>query len=168
LFGFKPAHSIWWPGLVFSLLIAIFSNGSLLFFIGSVFKIKMKDIQRIGWQRYGLNVKQQGLIAMSGNIALIIFAGILKLFYTTPGSFVEKMIIFSVLFVFFNMIPWPHSDGCCMMLGSRLYFAFLVGFLIGFLYFFNAGFLTAAFLGVLTGMLAWFLFYWFFEKKWTK
>jgi hypothetical protein len=71
LFGFKPAHSIWWPGLVFSLLIAIFSNGSLLFFIGSVFKIKMKDIQRIGWQRYGLNVKQQGLIAMSGSYSLI-------------------------------------------------------------------------------------------------
>ena len=25
-------------------------------------KIKMKDFQRIGWQRYGLNVKHQGLI----------------------------------------------------------------------------------------------------------
>jgi hypothetical protein len=125
----------------------------------------MRDVQRIGWWRYGLNVKHQGLIAMSGNIALIIFAGILKLFYTTPGSFIERMIIFSVLFIFFNMIPWPHSDGCCMMLGSRLYFAFIVGFLIGFLFFFSAGFLTAAFLGVLTGMLAWFLFYWFFEKN---
>ncbi len=167
LFGFRPVHSIWWPGLIFSLLLIVLSNGMLLFFIGSVFRIQMRDVQRIGWLRYGLNVKQQGLIAMSGNVALILLIGFLKLFSVVPDSFMYNTIIFSILFVFFNMIPWPHSDGCCMLLGSRLYFAFLAGALIGFLIFFSAGFLTAAFLGIITGMVAWFVFYWFFEKHWA-
>lgn len=165
LFGFKPLHSVWWPGIVFSLLLVFFSNGALLFFMGSVFRIKMQDIQRIGWWRYGLNVKQQGLIAMSGNIALILLVGLLKLFPTVPGSFVEKMTVFSILFVLFNMIPWPHSDGCCMFLGSRLYFIFLTGALIGFLFFIGSGFLTAVFLGIITGLIAWLVFYWYFERE---
>ena len=82
------------------------------------------------------------------------------------GSFVDKMIVFSILFVFFNMIPWPHSDGCSMFLGSRLYFAFLGGALAGFLIFLSFGFLTALFLALVSGSIAWFVFYWFFEKEW--
>lgn len=164
LFGFQPVHKIWWPGLVFSLFLVIVSNGGLIIFLGSVFNLRMRDIQRIGWWRYGLNVKQQGLIAMSGNLALILLIGVLKLF--SSSVFVEQMVYFSILFVFFNMIPWPNSDGCLMMLGSRLYFVFLFAALVGFLVFLSAGFLTAAFLGVISGMIAWVLFYWFYEKKW--
>lgn len=167
LFGFRPLHRVWWPGLVFSLFLVIVSNGSLIVFLGSVFNIQMREIQRLGWWRYGLNVKQQGLIAISGNIALIFLIGFLKLFDIISGSFAEKMIYFSILFVFFNMIPWPHSNGCLMMLGSRLYFVFLFAALIGFLVFFSSGFLTAAFLGLIIGMIAWFVFYWFYEKQWA-
>ncbi|MBN1645204.1 hypothetical protein JW851_04185 [Candidatus Woesearchaeota archaeon] len=163
-FGFKPSHSVWWPGLILSLLVMFFSNGSLVFLMGSVFKIEMRDIQRVGWWRYGLNVKQQGIIAVSGNIVLILLAGLLKLSNVVPGSFLDKFIAFSVLFVLFNMIPWPHSDGCCMFLGSRLYFIFIAGAFIGFLVFLGAGFLTAIFLGLILGLISWIVFYWYFER----
>ncbi|MBD3361743.1 hypothetical protein GF358_03045 [Candidatus Woesearchaeota archaeon] len=167
LFGYEPVHKTWWPGLILSLLFVVFSNGNLMFYIGSVFNVKMREYQRIGWQRYGLNVKQQGLIAVFGNVAVLLLIGVLKLFTVVPDSFLYRMISFSIVFVFFNMIPWPHSDGLLMMLGSRLYFAFLAGFLIGFFVFLSSGFLMAAFLGLLTGIIAWFVFYWFFERKWT-
>jgi len=165
LFGFKPVHRIWWSGLVLSLFVVFLSNGRLMLFLGSVFGIRMLNIQRLGWQRYGLNVKQQGLIAVSGNIALVLFVGLLMLLPVVPGSFVARLIEFSVLFAFFNMLPLPPLDGGLMMLGSRLYFVFLFAALIGFLVFFSAGFLIALFLGLLSGVVAWLLFYWFFEKK---
>ncbi|MBW2978624.1 hypothetical protein KY304_00765 [Candidatus Woesearchaeota archaeon] len=166
LFGFRPFHSFWWPGLIISLFVAFISNGTLLFFMGSVFKIQMRDIHRLGWQRYGLNVKQQGLIAMSGNLALVLLIGFLKLFSAVPDSFLSRMIGFSILFILFNVIPWPHSDGFCMFFGSRLYFVFLLCALIGFLIFLTAGFLIAVFLGLVMGAIVWILFYWFFEKEW--
>jgi len=165
LFGFKPMHRVWWTALVLSLLVVFLSNGRLMLFLGSVFGIRMLDIQRLGWQTYGLNVKQQGLIAVSGNIALVLFAGLLKLLPVVSGSFVARLIEFSILFAFFNMLPIPPLDGGLMMIGSRLYFVFLFAALVGFLVFFGAGFLTALFLGLLSGVVAWLVFYWFFEKQ---
>lgn len=167
LFGFRPEHRVWWFGLALSLFLVFLTNGHVMFFFGSVFGIRMLEFQRIGWWRYGLNVKQQGLIAVSGNIGLILLIGLVKLLPVVSGSFFDRFVSFSILFVFFNMIPWPHSDGLLMLLGSRLYFAFLFGALIGFLVFFSAGFLTAVFLGLLLGMVAWIIFYWFFEKEWV-
>jgi Zn-dependent protease len=164
LFFFNPLHRIWWFVLFLSLYFVFISKGLALIFFGSVFSIKMSNIHRLGWQRYGLNLKQQGLIAISGNIIVILFVALVKLL---PQSvFLDSIVLFGVLFAFFNMLPIPPLDGGLMLLGSRLYFVFLFGALVGFLLFFSAGFLTALFLGMLIGIISWAVFYWFFEKTW--
>lgn len=167
LFGFRPEHRIWWTGFFASLFFILVSNGRLMFFLGSSFAILMHKTYRLGWHRYGLNLKHQGISAISGNIAVIVLIGIIKLIGIAPGSFLEKIVSFGVLFVFCNMLPIPPLDGGLMLLGSRLYFAFFFGALIGFLAFFSWGFLSALFSGLVVGLIAWFIFYWYYERNWA-
>jgi hypothetical protein len=168
LFGFRPEHRIWWAGFIISLFFAFVSNGKLLFFLGSAFSVLMHKTYRLGWHRYGLNLKQQGITAVSGNIAVIGLICLVKFVGVVPGSFLEKIVSFGILFVFFNMLPIPPLDGGLMLLGSRLYFVFLFGTLLGFLAFYSWGLLSALFFGLIVGLVAWFVFYWYFEKEWMK
>jgi len=166
LFGFKPNHRIWWPGIILSLLVLFLSNGRLMVFFGAVFSIAMHKAYRLGWHRYGLNLKQQGLIAVSGNIAVILLVCALRLM-SVSSAFWSNVAYFSVLFVFFNMLPIPPLDGGLMLLGSRLYFVFLFSALVGFIAFFSYGLITSLFMSILLGLVCWFIFYWYFERSWS-
>jgi len=166
LFGFKPQHRIWWTGIIASLLIMFLSNGRLVIFLGAVFSIGMHKAYRLGWHRYGLNLKQQGLTAVSGNIAVLLLVCIL-LFVSVVSPFWKSVAYFGVLFVFFNMLPIPPLDGGLMLLGSRLYFVFLFSALVGFIVFLSYGLITSLFFALMLGIICWFIFYWYFERSWA-
>src|SRR3989338_6327915 len=68
-YGFRPEHSVWWYGLVGSVLLAVLSNGWLKWFAFSGVMIHMMPTQRLGRFRYGPNVQSFANVSAMGPVA---------------------------------------------------------------------------------------------------
>ena len=169
-YGHRLEHRTLWLGLFICLFAAILSNGSFLILIGSALKASFMPIHRLGKSKLGINLKSLGMIALSGPLANIAFAGIIKLInFGAQQAFLDKLIIFNMLFALFNLIPIPPLDGSYIFLGSRLFYAFSTGLILAFIGLFlllGVSFILALLISLVFGFFCFILFYLLFEVKW--
>jgi Zn-dependent protease len=166
--GYRSQYRGWILGLVIGLVVAFVSNGHLLFLAPGSLVITHFAHHRLGWKYHELNIKHLGWIAMSGPIALMIFAVILKALATATGYqvFHKAMIVF-IWIALFDMVPIPPFNGCRTFFGSRYVYVFVLGSLIGIaaMLVYLSG-IVPLIGGVVLGALILLIFFVMIDKRW--
>jgi Zn-dependent protease len=130
--GYRSQYKVWLLGLVIGLVVAFVSNGYLLFIAAGTLVITHLEVHRLGKGYYATNMKHLGWIAMSGPIANMLFAVVLKSIYlATSSPLVHKAMLINIWIALFDMLPIPPFNGSRTFFGSRFIYVFVVGALIG-------------------------------------
>tara|TARA_Y100000310_G_C20526576_1_gene736355 strand:- start:54 stop:791 length:738 start_codon:yes stop_codon:yes gene_type:complete len=154
-YGYKAEFEIWFPGIIFALLITFLSVGKLpLILIGSV-SLSFMVRHRLGEFRYGFSHKQAANVhffGIAGNLALAILFGAFA--HSHPDNYIfVKAVSINLWMALCSLLPLPHLDGVNIFFGSRLryYFTVTITFITIFLiaYLGKTGIIIAIILGAL-------------------
>ena len=130
--GYRSQYKAWLLGLVIGLVIAFISNGHWLFIAPGLLIITHLPIHRLGKFPYSLSYKHLGWIAMSGAIANMLFAILLKSLHLATGiGIFQKAMMINLWIALWDMIPIPPANGSRTFFGSRFIYVFILGSLIG-------------------------------------
>jgi hypothetical protein len=166
--GYRSQYKAWITGLVIGLVIAFVSNGSLLFLAPGILVITHLEIHRLGKGYYALSHKHLGWIAMSGPIANMLFAVILKTLYSTLGiPILQKAMLINIWIALYDMLPIPPYNGSRTFFGSRYVYVFVLGAMIGcaaLLYY--ASRILPIIGAIILGALMLFVFFVYIDKNW--
>ena len=91
--GYRLEWKMWTIGLVFSLIMAFLTNGSVWLILPGGFIVHHMAGHRLGWFRYDINYWALGLIAVTGTIGTIFLVAIFK----ALGAFVANSLIEKVI-----------------------------------------------------------------------
>jgi len=166
--GYKSTYKVWLVGLVAGLIVAFVSNGRLLFLATGGLLIAHLEIHRLGKGYYELNMKHLGWIAMSGPIANMIFAAILKGVHSfMPLPIIQKLMIINIWIALFDMLPIPPFNGSKTFFGSRFIYIFVVAALVGcaLLLTLASGLLSIIGALIIGALMAW-IFFAYIDKRW--
>lgn len=168
--GFRVEYSIWWYGILISLMLAIVSRGKLWFLIPGGIMVYWMPKHRIGRFRYGPNMYNFSMICLMGPIANILLATMIKTIDVWFGIGITEIYFFDRLFflnwayAIFNLLPIPPLDGSRIFFHSRLIYAFVLGSIGGYgilVYVFRYYSFIAA---LLIGVAVWFTYWLKYEK----
>ena len=166
--GYRSQYKAWMLGLVIGLVIAFVSNGHWPFIAPGALIITHLSVHRLGQFPHELNYKHLGWIGMSGSVANIIFAVLMKSLYLATGAgLFEKAMVINIWIALFNLLPIPPFNGSRTFFGSRFIYVFVLGSMIGCaaLLAFVTG--IAALIGALIlGGLILLVFFGFVDKRW--
>jgi hypothetical protein len=166
--GYRSQYKMWLTGLIVGVVLAFVSNGYIMFIAPGALIITHLPIHRLGKNPNDLSLKHLGWIAMSGAIANILFAVLLKALYTGTGiGLFHTAMVINIWLAIFDMLPIPPFNGSRTFFGSRYIYFLVVGCIIGiaaFLYFFSS--ILALFAGILFGIIVAVLFFVLVDKKW--
>ena len=178
--GYRAEFKIWWYGILIGLVLAFLSASftsslgktTVIWFLapGGVFFHHLAA-RRLGWFRYGVNMKETGICCMLGSFSIIFLAIIFKiLLYISPENlfFYEAMNI-SLWFALFSMLPIPPLNGLRVFFYSRVVYAFIFGIFIGFsiLLRTNLNIFVTILLSLILGVIIWVLNLWKGEPHWA-
>ncbi|NQU78173.1 hypothetical protein HQ545_00220 [Candidatus Woesearchaeota archaeon] len=130
--GYRSQYKSWLVGLVIGIVVVFISNGRLFFLATGMLVITHLPAHRLGKFFYELNMKHLGWIAMSGPIANMLFAVLLKIIYASTGIvlFHQAMMI-NIWIALFDMLPVPPFNGSKTFFGSRYIYVFTLAALAG-------------------------------------
>jgi Zn-dependent protease len=171
--GFKTEVRVWWYGIIAALILCFISRGKLLFFAATGMWIHHLAVHRLGYFRYGPNVRAFGVIALMGPIANILAATLVKFLQVNvhlipmDSVFAYKFFLFNWIFALLNLLPMPPLDGSRLLFYSRLTYAFVFGSIAGYLILYSLGIFSYIF-ALIIGVAVWLSFYVFFESEWWK
>jgi Zn-dependent protease len=167
-YGYRAEYKIWWYGILIGLGLAFFTgsivkgNVSIIWFLapGGFFFHHMAK-HRLGWFRYGVNMMETGWSLTYGVLMTIILAIIIRFFlFIFPSSvFLYKIMVVSLWFAFFMMLPIPPLSGSRIFFWSRLFYAFAFGVVIGvnLVLRFNINFIWMIIISLIVGIIVWLL-----------
>jgi len=131
--GYRAEFKIWWYGLIIGLGVIFLSRGNIWILApGGIFFHHLAT-HRLGWFRYGLNMKETGMTCMIGSLSIVFLAAIFRLLlFAFPESFfLNKALTVSIWTGLFSMLPIPPLNGSRIFFWSRLTFFFIFGTVVG-------------------------------------
>ena len=169
--GFRIEYKMWWYGLLIGLILVFISKGNIWFLAPGGILFHHMATHRLGFFRYGVNIRSVGLITLIGPIANIIFATLIKVsqvnlhLFSVDNIILNKIFLINWVFAVWNLLPIPPLDGVKVFQFSRLTYVALFGFIAGYV-------ALIKFLGVYSYIIAlavaavvWFAYYIGFERK---
>ena len=166
--GYRVEWKMWTIGLVFSLIMAFLTNGSVWLILPGGFIVHHLAGHRLGWFRYDINYWALGLIAVTGTIGTIFLVALFKaLSAFVANSLIEKVISFNIAYALYSLIPLPPLDGSKTFYGSRMLYAFSTAFIIAaaLLFKINIGAGIALLMSFFIAIVLWVLYYIYFENE---
>ena len=149
--GYDAVYKNTWPALAITFALSFFSFGALPLLAPGSVELTHDPRRRLGQFRYGLNLKDLAAAAVIPSLIGVLVTFIVRFFYVSPTKtpFVFTLLLFSILYSFFNLLPIPSFDGLHIFFYSRIQYVFLLVFvcMFGILVLFTAYFaLIIAFL----------------------
>ncbi|MBN1377038.1 hypothetical protein JW949_01750 [Candidatus Woesearchaeota archaeon] len=121
--GYVATYKYWLIGLLFSLITAFVSMGTLPLVLPGVIEIDIVERLRLGKFPYGINYGELAFISLAGPMSNIFIAFLLKpLYIITNSSLFKYAIIINLLIAVFTLLPLPHNTGLNIFMNSRLLF----------------------------------------------
>ena len=166
--GYRLEWKMWSFGLLFGLILAFLTNGSLWLILPGGFIVHHMAGHRLGFFRYGINYWAVALIAATGIFASIFLAVIFKAISAiVVNSLIQKVISFNIVYALYSLLPIPPLDGSKTFFGSRMLYAFSIAFVVATALLLNSSIgvgivlLSSFFIGIVL----WILYYIFVESK---
>ena len=123
--GQQVTLAFWAPGLIAGVVLAMFSNGEIVFLVSGAITVKMMEVARLGKFRYGLSYNDLGVIAAAGPVANVGLAVVLRLLEFLPGGgLLHQAMMVNLVFALCNMLPIPPLDGAQFLFASRSWYVF--------------------------------------------
>lgn len=166
--GYKIEFKMWSFGIVIGLIAAFLSNGNFWLIVPGSFLLHHLAGHRLGFFRYGINIIGQAMTALAGPLFTLMLIILLKVFYAiSPNPFIQKAIMFNVVYNITNMLPIPVLDGGKIFFGSRMIYAFVMPAMIvaTILMIIDIPVFFAVVLSLLVGVVLWLWYYITFERK---
>ena len=162
--GLVVEHVVWTGGLIASLGIGLFTNGVALVFLSSSFTLSR--VVRVGRAK-GVGLNDLAQVAGAGLAAHIVLAGVASvLVQAWPVYVLQKMVLFNLAYVAYNVLPLPKIAGSRIFLASRVWYAFAFFAVIGFVLLGVAG-LPSFILALAVGAIAAVVFFFKYENEWA-
>jgi len=166
-YGFRTEHKLWYWGLGIGFVLAVLTNGQVLFLAASGITIHLLTVHRLGFFRYGPNVEVLGKVAASGIGANLVLAGIgygiASLAGTEP---MNSFVVFNLLFAAWNILPIPPLDGSIILPYSRAFYYFIIGTIASYFFLLLVG-INSLLFAIILGFI-FFVFAWAIEKGYLK
>lgn len=159
--GYFVRYKVWITGLVIGLGLTVLSSGKLILILpGTIWAVTHERL-RLGKSKFSLEYKNIAWIAITGVMATIGLALILKLLVIRGYEPIfERAIKIILLYSLGSLLPLPYTDGMNMLYASRWTYLFFVGFMVGLIVFINfASLLTTLIASFLFGFIFWLVFY---------
>lgn len=140
--GYEARYEIWkfGPALGFLLsmyLILLFPQANMFFlvllYLGSV---TLKEIPhlRLGNYQRSINIKDMLIVGIAGPLlTLIVIIILLPIFSAIGGEFLQQLIVFGSLILFFTALPFPSMNGINILIKSRMGWVFYFFFSLVFM-----------------------------------
>lgn len=144
-------------GFIAPLLVTLFSSGGL-FFVGIISSMyKVNPLYRLGRFFMKLTEFEEAKIAVSGPMANILLAILIKILNLGLNELIFVCSITAICY----MLPFPGLDGAKVFFGSRLLYLFSVVFILlsAFLLNFLNGFLVLILSLLIALIILWHYFY---------
>ncbi len=165
--GFKPEYQLWWYGIAVSLVITILSRGRVWLLIPGSIMVHHLTIHRLGFFRYGSNVKAISMIALASNLSLVFLGGFFKTldvwFLSGSNPYIDKLFIFTLAYAAWSLVPIPPLDGSKLFFESRLIYSFVFGCFAGYAILVALGVFSYIF-AIVIGIFVWITYYIVFER----
>lgn len=165
--GFRLRFKVWPIGILLGLVVCFLTNGSLWLLLPSGFLVEHLPGHRLGFFRYGINLFPQALMALAGVFACIILIMLVKIFsFVLPAAFVEKTVLFNVVFAITQLVPIPPLAGSKIYFGSRMLYAFWMPAAVAMLVLLSLDIPVFISIGasILVALVLWFFYYILFEQ----
>lgn len=164
--GFSAEYKMWTTGLLIGLILALLTKGKWYIILPGSVLFTHLTVLRLGHFRYGLNYSTQGVLAITGPMANLIFATIFKTLalWGIAPQFFNLLTFINLYYAVFTMLPLPRLDGAYMFFCSRNWYVVILFFLIGYILLYNIQFYSLIFAG-LVGGIAWLVYYILFEES---
>ncbi len=169
-YNYRVEYQIWWYGLLFGLMLSFVTMGHIWLIIPGGFTAHVLKFHRVGWFRYGMNLRALSFIGLGGAFANILFGTFVKTlqiwFHVFPADsiLVQNIFFFNMWFAALSLLPIPPLDGSKVLFDSRLIYAFLFGGV--FTYAILAYYQIYSYLfAILGAFVVWGLYFLFGESK---
>src|SRR3989344_5688132 len=157
-----------WGGETFDVAAGLANFALALLIVAVSFFTFDAGQRRLGWFRYGINVFGQGIMALGGPVASIVLIILIKLFsFALPAAFVDKAVLFNVVFAITQMLPITPLAGSKAYFGSKMTYAFSMPVIVSALLLLALDIPLFISIGgaILIGLILWILYYAFFEQN---
>jgi len=168
--GYRAEFKIWWYGLAIGLILVFLTRGKLWFLAPGGFFFHHLATHRLGWFRYGLNMKETAISCLAGSFATLMIAVVARLLlFVMPESIIlGKILTFSLWIALFSMLPFAPLTGSRVFFFSRLTYFFILGVYIGAAILLNIEglnlFITLL-LSIVVGGIVWGIYLWRVESN---
>lgn len=126
-YGANARYTLWYPGLLISMVIGVFSGGQLVFFAPGFVLISSSFMSKFGFKQVFIGENEFGQISLAGPAANIILMMAFKLFSPIlPVEIYAPMIIINAWIALFNLIPVPPLDGSKIFVWNRALWAIMI------------------------------------------
>jgi hypothetical protein len=164
-YGYDPGYEYGIAGLMIALIIAFASRGYLIFFLPGAINVRHLTASRLGEFRYYTNDWEWAKAGFLGPFMNIMLAVILAFFRENP--FVRQLMIMSILFAIYSLIPLPGNLGLYLFYPHIYFWSFTVAFVAAtsaVVFFLHP--LLALLIGLIFGVIGMF---WHYQKdgKWA-
>ena len=130
--GYRVDYKHWNIGLIIGLVLAILSNGFVIFLaIGGIIIHQIKS-KKIGIFRGGLRYDDLAIISFFGPLTNMVLAIFFKILTFLPNTaLIDKLVMINIWIALFTMLPIPPLSGINIFYFSRsLYLIAVVMFII--------------------------------------
>jgi len=167
--GYRAEFKIWWYGLGIGLIVIFLTQGNVWFLVPGGFFFHHLATHRLGWFRYGLNMKDTAISCLAGSFATLMIAVIARLLlFIAPESIIlGKVLTISIWIALFSMLPFPPLAGSRVFFFSRLTYFFVLGIYIGAAILLNIeglNLLITLVLSLVIGAIVWGIYLWKVES----
>lgn len=162
--GAIPEHQMVWNGILLNLAAVFLSNGAFMMYTSTSLWLKSHEYHRLGVRPTSIGLRTFAFAAVAGPLAALIFGALFKTIL--PGApIADKVLTFSTLLAFWNLLPFPPLDGSRIFFASRLLYVFIVATLGAIAALARWLGWPALFAGLAIGATLWFIFYNQFERR---
>lgn len=141
-------YSINYNLLLIGLLIALLTNGAIVFAAPGAIIISAAYFTRLGYKFVNITTREKGIIALSGPVSNIILALTALIIYPLNPVLLQQMININIFIALFNMLPFPPLNGNMVFWWNRM--SWFIGLMVPvFMFFFAFNILFALIGGIL-------------------
>lgn len=171
--GHIAEFRIWIYGLILGVILVLITKGNVWFIAPGGIVLYHMTRHRLGYFRYGINMKVLGVVNLMGPMTNILIGAFVKSvglyipFIPLNAALIDKIFVFNIVYAAYSLLPIPPLPGSNIFFWSRGWYVFIAGFVVSYAIMVKFFAFYSFIWALLAGGVIFIVFYTVFEKKWV-